>query len=283
MSEGIRLDAGSRSVRLKWHKARRRASDPPFLRTNLVRGLEEGAALEVDLVATREGDLVCLHDLTLDRETTGSGPARAMPRHEIERLRQRGEGGEVLDDPPLFLDEVVELVRRAPGVVPGSIQLDLKEPIEGLTGELCRRFAAALGDMAYAFTLGGTDWQIIDRMRHAGASGLKIGFDPLAVHEAAPPRSAAGFRAVMALTLDAAPEASILYLYWRLVLEALEHDVDLVGMAHAAGKEVDVWTLDPMGEDALDRVRRVVEAGADQITTNDPVLMERLWRTNETE
>ena len=46
--------------------------------------------------------LVCLHDLTLDAETTGSGPVvAAVRRAAIERLRQRAPDGTPLADPPL--------------------------------------------------------------------------------------------------------------------------------------------------------------------------------------
>ena len=66
--------------RLKWHQLRRRRSDPVFLRANLDAALATRAACEVDLVLTLDGHFVCLHDLTLDDETTGSGPVATAGR-----------------------------------------------------------------------------------------------------------------------------------------------------------------------------------------------------------
>jgi hypothetical protein len=54
--------------RLKWHMLRRRKSDAPFLRENLVAALRAGAACEVDLAFTADGHALCLHDATLDRK-----------------------------------------------------------------------------------------------------------------------------------------------------------------------------------------------------------------------
>ncbi len=88
---GLRSTAGGSAIRrgstpheprlprLKWHMLRRRRGDPPFFRRNLVAGLEAGAALEVDLVVTADGHFLCLHDLTLDAETTGTGPLLRRP------------------------------------------------------------------------------------------------------------------------------------------------------------------------------------------------------------
>lgn len=76
--------------RVKWHMLRRQKSDAAFLRENLVAALEIGAACEVDIVFTADGHALCLHDRTLDRETTGHGRVADMTRAETERLHQRG-------------------------------------------------------------------------------------------------------------------------------------------------------------------------------------------------
>src|SRR5690606_15136698 len=85
----IALAAGERLVALEWHRLRRRREDPVFARANLKPGLAAGAALEVDLVATADGDLVCLHELPLDEETTGHGPVAVQPSAAVLALRQR--------------------------------------------------------------------------------------------------------------------------------------------------------------------------------------------------
>ena len=72
---------------------RRRKSDAPFLRENLVAALNDGAACEVDIAFTADGHALCLHDPTLDRETTGRGLVAATARSQIERVLQRGSDG----------------------------------------------------------------------------------------------------------------------------------------------------------------------------------------------
>src|SRR5690606_12743345 len=110
----IALAAGERLVALKWHQLRRRLEDPVFARANLKAGLAAGAALEVDLLATADGYLVCLHELTLDEETTGHGPVAAQPSAAVLALRQRDAAGRPTGSPVLSLGELVQPVGPGP-------------------------------------------------------------------------------------------------------------------------------------------------------------------------
>ncbi|MGH6944692.1 MAG: glycerophosphodiester phosphodiesterase family protein, partial [Geminicoccaceae bacterium] len=142
MSEGVLLRHGDRAVWLKWHQLRRRAGDPAHDRANLELGIARGASLEVDIVATRDGHLVCLHDSELAAETTGKGPVHDQDRSTVERLRQCDNAGHALASPPLFLDELAATLARAPSGWPGRLQLDLKQPLELLDAPIVERFAA---------------------------------------------------------------------------------------------------------------------------------------------
>jgi glycerophosphoryl diester phosphodiesterase len=261
--------------RLKWHQLRRRRSDPVFLRANLEAALASGAACEVDLVATADGHLVCLHDLTLDAETTGSGPVRFADRATVERLRQRAPDGTPLTEPPLFLDEVVAAVRRHDLADEGRVQLDVKVPLDQLTGPIADRFGSVLADRAAAFTAGGCEWDVIVRLA-ATAPGLRRGFDPLDFHEHAPPYDEAGYRALAELTRATAPDADIYYLYAGLVLAGLDLGVNLVELVQGSGAEVDVWTIDADRANLRQVLQRLIRAGCDQITTNDPEVLASL-------
>ena len=59
-----------------------------------------------------------------------------------------------------------------------------------------------------------------------------------------------------------------------LALFAAEHDFDLIGAFHDRGKRIDAYTL--KSADAADVViaEQLLEMGADQITTDDPVGLE---------
>jgi glycerophosphoryl diester phosphodiesterase len=258
--------------RLKWHQLRRQRSDAPHLRANLEAGLRAGAALEVDLVATRDGHLLCLHDLTLDRETTGQGAVAAASRAAIEDLRQRVPGGEALAAPPLFLDELAAGVRAHGQLPPGTIQLDIKEPAPGLTEAALDRFARILDGIAPAFIASADNWDSVERLARA-APGLQRGFDPLAMYGEEPPTDAAALRSIAERTLAEAPDASVYYLEADLILAGHAAGVDLVGIVCADGALVDAWTIDAGRPGLRNLLRTLIGLGCGQITTNDPVVL----------
>lgn len=249
---------------------RRRKADPPHLRANLEAALRAGAACEVDLVFTADGHGVCLHDTSLDRETTGAGPVVRRTRAEVEALRQRGADGTPLDSAPLFLDEVVAAMRRVAVRAPALLQLDLKPRLEDLPADAPARMAATLGAHSGAFVVGGSDWTAIRSLR-AAIPGLHGGFDPLDLQARRTSRlSAADFRDIAARTLEIAPDAAIYYLEAKLVLGALDAGIDLIAILGAAGAPVDAWTIDADRPDLRAVLARLIAAGCRQITTNDP-------------
>jgi len=267
------------ALRFKWHRLKRRRSDPPFLRANLEAGLAAGAPLEVDLRATADGHWVCLHDATLERETSGAGPVAAHARAELERLRQRGEDGRLLLDPPLFLDELAEAVRRHGARPLGLVQLDVKEPIERLGNRLLSAFARPLADIAPAFTVGGCDAALVETLARV-APGIAKGFDPLAMYaERDLPATAEAFRELGEATFAAMPDAAIFYLEARLVLAAARHGVALPRVVKRAGALVDAWTLDADRADLAELLRTLARLGCDRITSNDPLELEALWES----
>ena len=258
----------ARPPRLKWHMLRRRRTDPPHLRANLEAGLATGAALEVDVAFTADNDFVCLHDLTLDRETTGSGLVAEHARREIESFHQRGNDGKPLTNSPLFLDEVVAARAHHP-MRACQVQLDIKEPAARFDAAIFERLRALLGDAAPAFIIGTTDAALYTRLR-SELPGIATGFDPLALHEKQMPATAPEFEALADATMRLCPGASIYYLNAGLVLAGLKKGVNLVKQVSATGAEVDAWTVDPTRPRVREDLRALVEAGAHQITTNDP-------------
>jgi glycerophosphoryl diester phosphodiesterase len=253
---------------------RRRRDDPAFLRRNLVAGLDAGAALEVDLVLTADGHFVCLHDLTLDAETTGAGPVASARRTDLERLRQRGPDGAMLDDAPLFLDEVVAAVARHRRPGGGLVQLDMKDPPERLDDDSVARLREALGAHAGDFIAGSTDAGFLDRLRIAMPE-LARGYDPLALYGFGKriPDDRAGFEKIADEMVRLAPDAAIFYLQADLILAALRTGVDLVAAAHAAGAEVDAWTVDTTPPGVRDALTTLLDLRVDQITTNEPDML----------
>jgi glycerophosphoryl diester phosphodiesterase len=258
--------------RLKWHMLRRRKSDPGHLRANLDDALRAGAACEVDLQFTADGHAVCLHDDTLDRETTGHGPPGALRRAEIERLFQRAPDGTPLDAGPLFLDEIVAAVSRHTVPGGGLVQLDIKTGYDALEDSGVRRMAAAIDGAGARFVAGSCDWRIATRLATA-IPGTRAGFDPLDFYPRSLPLDAAAYRALGERTLAAAPDAAIFYLEARLVLGGLAHGVNLIEAVGRNGTEIDVWTVDADRPDLRVVLEALVRAGAGQVTSNDPEML----------
>jgi glycerophosphoryl diester phosphodiesterase len=256
---------------------RRRKSDPAFQRDNLASALESGAACEVDIVLTADGHALCLHDQTLDRETTGHGRAADATRATIERCCQRGSDGVALDSAPLFLDEVAAAVAAHGVVAPASVQLDVKLPAQALTKGALDRITRMLRDQTDAFIASAYEWETVKCLVTA-APGLHAGFDPLAFYPRSFQLDAEGFRDIAAHTLATAPNASIYYLEAKLILAALAHGVDLVRAVSGDGAQVDAWTIDADHPHLSDVLRRLIDLGCHQITSNDP---EQLYRVIE--
>jgi glycerophosphoryl diester phosphodiesterase len=69
--------------------------------------------LEVDVATTRDGALVLMHDDTLDRTTTGSGPTASRTLAEIQALKLERPDGTVLDERVPQFSDVLAWGRKA--------------------------------------------------------------------------------------------------------------------------------------------------------------------------
>ena len=65
--------------------------------------------LELDVHLTRDGEVVVIHDATLERTTTGSGPVRERTLAELGAVRLKDRDGAVLEERIPTLDQVVAL------------------------------------------------------------------------------------------------------------------------------------------------------------------------------
>jgi hypothetical protein len=172
----------------------------------------------------------------------------------------------------LSLGEIALMVRASlpPGRPDGCVQLDLKEPLAGITPEVCRRFAAALGELGGWFTLSGPSWPAVERLA-AVVPGVATGFDPEdAIEAGMAPDEVPGY------LLETAPSAHVFYLDHGFVLDCLARRQNPIAPLRAAGKRVDCWTLDASHDRVLEKLEALIAAGADQITTNDPERLAQL-------
>lgn len=254
---------------LKWHRARRRGDDPAFTGRRILEGMAMGASVEVDLVVHGDAGFAVLHDLTLERETTGRGPVREASAATLRALRLRDNDGRPLPDRVMLLEDLAALIARD-GAHPDSLlQLDYKEEDTDLTPSAVATFGRALAPVAGHVILSSGDATAVSRLA-AGVHGLRIGYDPChmgAIERLAASRDYPGF---VAGALSDAPAAELIYLDHALVLAAAEDGFDLVAAFQAKGRRVDAYTIGRADAGGLAAARRLLALGVDQITTDDP-------------
>jgi glycerophosphoryl diester phosphodiesterase len=69
--------------------------------------------IEFDVHLSRDGEVMVIHDATLDRTTTGAGPVRDRSVAELKVLRLKDRSGAVTAETVPTLDEVVEVAAQA--------------------------------------------------------------------------------------------------------------------------------------------------------------------------
>lgn len=277
MPEGIEIVFRGQRTRLKWHRLQRLPEDIPFTPARLREGMALGASMEVDLRRRADGGFACLHDDTLDRETTGSGPVATAGFDDLRALHMRGKDGTPTGERLLLLEDLAELA--ASGADPATlVQLDLKEADAVLDGRSVDAFRTALAPVAGRFILSGGDWAAVRRLG-AAVPGLRLGFDPCDDDTLGTLVTATDAGRFIAAALDRAPQAAMIYLSYPIVLRADALGVDLIAACHAADKSVDAWTLNPDHPGAPATLARLVALRADQITTDSPGVLQAMFET----
>lgn len=271
--QGVVLRDGDHRVRLKWHRMKRRIGDVPFTPSILAEALAAGASCEIDLRRHGEHGFLVIHDETLERETTGSGPVRNAGIEGLRGLFMRTPEGAPTAERLLLLDDMARLaeVDAANGAL---IQLDLKEAADAIDAETAERFAALIAPVAGRFILSGLDFEAVRRLR-AAVPELAVGYDPCERGIEGRLHEKSSFESFVAEALAAAPEASTIYLAYPLILRAATLGHDLVGAFHRAGKEIDAYTLNTAEPYADGTLRTLVALKVDQITTDEPIELER--------
>jgi len=73
-----------------------------------LRGAPGPVLIEIDVRRTRDGALVLMHDETLDRTTTGSGPVANITLDAFQKLKLKDEGGRELNIRPPTLKRALD-------------------------------------------------------------------------------------------------------------------------------------------------------------------------------
>lgn len=260
---------------LKWHRGRRVGSDPVFTGARILEGMAAGASVEVDLVVTGDAGFAVLHDLTLDRETTGLGPVVAASDAQIRALRLRGNDGAPIEEPVMLLGDVSALMASGQLRDDALLQLDYKEDARALTPQAVENFARAVAPVARNVILSSGDAEAVAMLAQGlaalpGGIKLRTGFDPSDETRFRAALATGALGQFVADALRAAPEAELIYLHWQMVTTAADAGFDLVAAFHAHGKRIDAWTIRDISPESVAHVRRLLDLKVDQITTDDP-------------
>jgi glycerophosphoryl diester phosphodiesterase len=269
MTDPIFIERQGHRTWLKWHRAKRRAGDPVFTPRRILEGMSVGASVEVDLVVHGDRGFAVLHDLSVERETTGTGKVAELTAAELRALYLRGEDGTPLDEHVMLLEDLADLLEQG-GLHPDALlQLDYKEDWRVLDPVAVATFKRAVAPVAKHMILSSGDAESV-RLLTDGVDGLKIGYDPC--HDGALDRLQVSqdFVGFVRDAVAASPKAEMIYLAYPLVLGADRAGFDIVAAFHAEGRRIDAYTIKVADGVSRPNVQRLLELRVDQITTDDP-------------
>ena len=225
-------------------------------------------AVELDVHATLDRELVVCHDTTVDRTTNGTGAIAELTLDEVQSLDNAywWSPGEVVSqegpwplrsrapaDEELGIPTLREVLEAFPGVI---LNLDIKqtapevEPYEGLLAELLRHYGRTDDVIVASFLDRATDAFAVLAPEIATSYGTSATAELyFAVREGTEPP----------FTRHAAVQVPADFQGTRIVSEAF------VATVHRMGVAVHVWTIDDVEE-----MEQLVDLGVDGIITDRP-------------
>ncbi len=214
--------------------------------------------LEFDLHLTADGQVVVIHDPTLDRTTTARGAVRDLTLAELGAARIRARDGSVTDERVPTLAQVLEVAAPAAvGIVP-EIKAGLeRRRYEGIEEKVLALLRSR--GMLPRVTVQSFDPATIARVRAldpAVRTMLLVGRGRVEQERAQPGDAVGWARAAGATDLG---------MDHRLI------DAGVVATARKAGIRLSAWTVN---EDA--DLRRMLELGVDVIMTDYPDRAKRI-------
>jgi glycerophosphoryl diester phosphodiesterase len=232
---GLALTHDGHVTRLKWHRLRRRMTDPLFGAEVMTEGFALGASMELDLRVRRDGGFVVLHDDLLEGETTGRGRIADLALNEIKEFHFKD------GRPLLFSEDLAAMLQKAnPAAL---LQFDMKDDFAAIGSNGLGHLTALFSETPTPVIVSGGSLELIVEI------GLRLpdllrGIDPTDKLVEIYQRD--GLKAVEAdlvADLRGPTQPHTVYLAWQLVLTAAAEGLDLIALCHAEGRLVDAWTF----------------------------------------
>ena len=241
----------------------------------IARALEVGAtAIELDVHATADGELVVCHDATVDRTTAAAGTIASFTLAELRQLdfsywfipgadvspghpeAEYPDRGRAPTDPRFGIATLREVLEQFPGVV---LNLDIKQ-----TAPVVAPYEKALARLLAEY--GRVDDVIVASFLDSATDAFRS-FAPEVPTSAGTMATAAFFQAVQAGTTP--PDTP------TVAFQVPERQGDLVivdeafvAAAHASGKAVHVWTIND-----AEAMEHLVDLGVDGIISDVPTTL----------
>jgi glycerophosphoryl diester phosphodiesterase len=229
--------------------------------------VEAGAGgLELDVRMTRDGEVVVIHDATVDRVTDGSGAVAGMTLDEVRRFDAgysfSPDGGRTFPyrGRGVRIPTLAEVYEEFPDAyVNADIKEAQPEAEEAVLSVI--QDAAAEGRTLVA----STDHAVLRRFRKVSGGRISTG---------ASRREIAAFYVLSRLHLEALVSPA----YEALQVPVEHRGIKLVTprfvrAAHSRGVRVDVWTINDVAE-----MNQLLDLGVDVIMTDRPEVLESLLR-----
>jgi glycerophosphoryl diester phosphodiesterase len=275
--QGLAIFHEGHRTLLKWHRLRRSMSDPLFSADVMKAGFAAGASMELDLRIRGDGGFVALHDEELDGETTGHGLIAEKSRADFDGVRMK-EG----DRPLVFSEDLAAMLQAAhPEAL---LQFDMKDDYAAIGEKGIAHLAAHFQSISASVIVSGGSLELIVAVKEK-LPYLRRGIDP--TDKLAEIQQVEGWKAAekaLLADLRGPTEPDTIYLHWQMILDAAKAGTDLIALCHGEGKGVDAWTYtlkEPANGFSDAEWRDFSELMAlkpDQVTTDEPIAMQRAWR-----
>ena len=212
--------------------------------------------LELDVHLTRDGEVVVIHDATLDRTTTGTGPVRERTLAELGTLRLEDRGGAALEERIPTLEEVVALAVAGKRQILLEIKTDERRQrypgIEEKVFAVLDRHRFTPFTVVMAFE--GATWRRVRQLRPEARVAALYSARMLPA-------------AAVASELDVLRQAGVAF----VGLEQTLVDAEVAKRARLAGLTLGVWTVNER-----EAMARFIDQGVGVVITDRPDLAKEL-------
>lgn len=214
--------------------------------------------IEFDVHLSGDGNVMVIHDATLDRTTTGSGPVKDRTVAELKDLRLKDRSGAVTQETVPTLDEVVAVAAQGKRRLLLEIKVDPSKArypgIEEKVLAILDRHAMAPSTIVMAFEA--PTWRRVRDLRPDIATCALYSARMLS-------------RSSLAAELDALRAAGVGF----IGVERTAVDAAAVAQAQRAGIGLGAWTVNDPAD-----MKRLIDAGVTILITDQPDVAKTLLK-----